>query len=117
VWRSFFERLASEFALKLDASPRDPSWPALATAMPRHALLWRRIAERESLRVAELDALIGLSWQYADILWAAPAPPPVPMLVSTIKARLLGFPDCIDSELCIAEHLCAMRALRYLPAR
>jgi hypothetical protein len=77
----------------------------LAKSMPEHAGLWREIAERESLRIADLDALIGLSWQYADILWAAPTPPRVPMLVSTIKARRLGFAECIDSEECIVEHL------------
>jgi nucleoside-diphosphate-sugar epimerase len=116
VWRTFFERLASEFGMKFDVSP-EPERPApLAKRMPEHGDLWRRIAERESLRIADLDALIGLSWQYADILWAASAPPPVPMLVSTIKARALGFGDCIDSEECIVQHLRAMRALRYLPA-
>jgi hypothetical protein len=40
----------------------------------------------------------------------------VPPLVSTIKARQLGFGDCIDSEECVVQHLAAMRALRYLPA-
>jgi nucleoside-diphosphate-sugar epimerase len=117
VWRTFFERLAGEFGMKLDPSPEVPRTAPLAKAMPEQAALWRRIALRESMRIADLDALIGLSWQYADILWAAPAPPRVPMLVSTIKARQLGFADCIDSEECIAEHLHAMRALRYLPAR
>ncbi|HKA14045.1 MAG TPA: hypothetical protein VKH41_03435 [Myxococcota bacterium] len=116
AWRAFFARLAVEFGMELDASP-GAGGALLAKTMPGHAPVWRRIAERESLRVAELDALIGLSWQYADILWAAPAPPPVPMLVSTIKARQLGFGDCIDSEECILEHLRAMRELRYLPAR
>jgi nucleoside-diphosphate-sugar epimerase len=114
VWRTFFARLAAEFGIKLEDAPR--AGP-LARSMPEHAPLWRRIAERESLRVADLDALIGLSWQYADILWAAPAPPPVPMLVSTIKARRLGFADCIDSEECVLDHLRAMRALGYLPQR
>ena len=115
VWRTFFERLADEFGMKLDAAPAPEAAERLATAMPAHAAVWRRIAERESLRIADLDALIGLSWQYADILWAAPAPPRMPMLVSTIKARQLGFADCIDSEECITQHLRAMRALRYLP--
>ena len=86
VWRTFFERLASEFGMEVDGSRDARSAAPLAKAMPEHAALWRRIAERESLRIADLDALIGLSWQYADILWAAPAPPRVPMLVSTIKA-------------------------------
>jgi nucleoside-diphosphate-sugar epimerase len=115
VWRTFFERLANEFGMKLDSSPGEGRTEPLAKTMPGHAAVWRRVAERESLRIADLDALIGLSWQYADILWAAAAPPRVPMLVSTIKARQLGFGDCIDSEECIALHLRAMRALRYLP--
>ncbi len=117
VWRTFFERLASEFGMELDASLPAPGSEPLGDAMPRHAALWRRIAERESLRIAELDALIGLSWQYADILFAAKSPPPVPTLVSSIKARQLGFGDCIDSEECIVQHLAAMRRCGYLPAR
>lgn len=117
VWRTFFERLASELGMALEERPLASSEPRLGEAMPKHAETWRRIAERESLRIADLDALIGLSWQYADILFAAPAPPPVPTLVSTIKARRLGFGDCIDSEECIVEHLAAMRACGYLPKR
>jgi nucleoside-diphosphate-sugar epimerase len=117
VWRALFQRLASEFGMRLDAPPDLLRAEPLAKRMPPHAALWKRIAERASLRIADLDALIGLSWQYADILWAAPAPPPMPMLVSTIKARSLGFADCIDSEQCVVEHLRAMRALRYLPAQ
>jgi hypothetical protein len=65
--------------------------------------------------VAELDALVGLSWQYADATWASRRPFPVPPLVSTIKLRQFGFADCIDSEQCIVDHLDAMRAHRYLP--
>jgi nucleoside-diphosphate-sugar epimerase len=110
VWRTFFERLAQMFGLRVEEKPG-----RVAEAMPKRGDVWRRIAVRESLRVAELHALIGLSWQYADILWAAPAPPPVPTLVSSIKARQLGFGDCIDSEECIVQHLDAMRALGYLP--
>jgi nucleoside-diphosphate-sugar epimerase len=116
VWRTFFERLASEFAMKLDTPARAPRTP-LAQRMPEYAPLWRSLAARESLRIADLDALVGLSWQYADILFAAPAPRPVPMLVSSIKARQLGFADCVDSEECIVQHLRSMRALRYLPRR
>jgi hypothetical protein len=41
----------------------------------------------------------------------------VPTLVSTIKVRRLGFGDCIDSEECVVQHLDAMRARGYLPAR
>jgi len=67
--------------------------------------------------VADLDALVGLSWQYAEATWASRRPFPVPPLVSTIKLRQFGFADCIDSERCIVEHLDAMRGHGYLPTR
>ena len=113
VWSTLFERLAGHFAMPLGP----PAALRPSEAMPKLAALWRRIAEREDLRVRELDALIGLSWHYADATWAAPAALPVPPLVSTLKARRLGFGACIDSEECVVEHLDAMRAQRYLPAR
>jgi hypothetical protein len=112
VWRTFFDRLAAEFGMRVAERPG-----RVGDELPKRADVWRRIAEREALRVPDLGELIGLSWQYADILWAAPAPPPVPTLVSSIKARQLGFGDCIDSEECIVQHLAAMRALGYLPKR
>ena len=113
VWRTLFERLASMFGMALvDERVR------VADEMSRHGDVWRRIAARESLRIADLDELVGLSWQYADVLWASPGPPqPVPSLVSTIKARQLGFAECIDSEECVVQQLEAMRALGYLPRR
>jgi nucleoside-diphosphate-sugar epimerase len=117
VWRTFFERLADELGMRLEQRPLAPDEPRLGVAMPKHGATWRRLAEREALRITDLEALIGLSWQYADILFAAPAPPPVPTLVSTIKVRQLGFGDCIDSEECIMQHLAAMRACGYLPRR
>ena len=113
VWRTLFERLASMFGMPLVDEP-----VRVADEMSRHADVWRRIAARESLRITDLAELVGLSWQYADVLWASPGPPqPVPSLVSTIKARQLGFTDCIDSEECVVQQLEAMRALGYLPLR
>jgi nucleoside-diphosphate-sugar epimerase len=110
VWRTLFERLAAHFAMPLVDEP-----VRVGLEMPQHASLWRRIAEREGLRIADLESLIGLSWQYADVLWANRSPQPVPSLVSTIKARQLGFGDCIDSEICVVEQLEAMQRLAYLP--
>ena len=113
VWHTLFARLAEYFRMPLG----EPAPLRLADEMPKHANLWRQIAERERLRVADLDALIGLSWQYADATWAAPKPLAVPPLVSTIKLRQAGFADCIDTEECIMQHLDAMRAHGYLPKR
>ena len=111
LWRTLFEPLAAHFGLPLG----EPAPMRLAEAMPPHAALWRRIAEREGLRVADLDALLGLSWQYADATFASQRPFPVPPLVSTIQLRQAGFAPCIDTETCILEHLQAMQDQRYLP--
>ena len=88
-------------------------WPALAVFVL--APLWRQIAERHGLRVPDLNALIGLSWQYADATFASQRPFPVPPLVSTIALRQAGFGACIDTEDCILQHLQAMQAQGYLP--
>jgi nucleoside-diphosphate-sugar epimerase len=111
-WRTLFDRLASHFGLPLG----EPEPMRMAQAMPLHAALWRQIAEREGLRIADLDALVGLSWQYADATFASQRPFPVPPIVSTIKLRQAGFAPCIDTEQCIVEHLQAMQRQRYLPS-
>lgn len=112
LWRSLFERLASYFGLPLgELAPM-----RMAAVMPGHAALWRQIAEREGLRQADLAALLGLSWQYADATFASQRPFPVPPIVSTIKLRQAGFAPCIDTEDCIVEHLQAMQRQRYLPS-
>lgn len=112
LWRSVFDRLAAQFGLPLG----QPAPQRLAELMPKQAGLWRQLAAREGLRVADLDALVGLSWQYADATYASQRPFAVPPLVSTVKLRQAGFAACIDTEDCIVEHLQAMQSQRYLPS-
>jgi nucleoside-diphosphate-sugar epimerase len=111
LWQALFPRLAAHFGLPLG----DPAPQRLREAMPPLAPLWRQLATRAQLRVADLDALIGLSWQYADATFASQRPFAVPPLVSTIKLRQAGFASCIDTEACILQHLQAMQAQGYLP--
>lgn len=111
-WPTLWPRLAAFFGLPLG----EPAPQRLSQTMPLLAPLWRQIAEREGLRVADLGALIGLSWQYADATFASQRPFPVPPLVSTVALRQAGFASCIDTEECILQHLRAMQAQGYLPA-
>ena len=111
VWSTLWPRLAQLFGMALG----EPGEERLRDAMPAQAALWQAMAVREGLRVADLDALMGLSWQYAEATFAARRPLPVPPIVSTVQLRQAGFHGCIDTEECIVEHLQAMQAHRYLP--
>ncbi|MDH4391341.1 MAG: NAD-dependent epimerase/dehydratase family protein [Aquabacterium sp.] len=112
LWPTLFPRMAAHFGMALG----EPAPQRLRDTMPPLAGLWQQIAQRDGLRVADLDALIGLSWQYADTNFAAQRPLAVPPIVSTIKLRQAGFASCIDTEACILQHLQAMQAQGYLPA-
>lgn len=112
AWGGLFPAIADFFGM--DLGP--PSPVRLRDEMPRHAALWREIAVREGLCEPDLERWIGLSWQYADVLWANPSLPDRPALVSTVKIRQAGFRDCIDTEDSLVELLEEMRTLRYLPA-
>ncbi len=111
VWANIFDRLAKYFEMPLG----EPSSLRPAEEMPKHADLWRKIAEREGLRVPDVDAMIGLSWQYAELTWAALRPGLYRRLFPPSSCGEFGFGECIDSEECIIQHLDAMRAERYLP--
>ncbi|MCH2173868.1 SDR family oxidoreductase [Myxococcota bacterium] len=110
-WRDAWSRIAEHFGMEVGApAPRD-----LAEEMPHLAPLWREIARREGLRVDSLDGLIGLSWQYADLIWANSSAPARPGLLSSIKIRRSGFHDCMDSEDALLELLERMQSQGYLP--
>jgi len=111
VWRDLWPALAGFFGMELG----EPRALRLAEEMPRHAALWRELAARHALAVPELDALIGASWQYADMTWANPIPAPKPILVSTIKLRQAGFHDCRDSEDMLIEQLARMQREKWIP--
>lgn len=109
-------------------------WPAIARAvglepafgppfslvdfLMEHRDTWARIAEREGLREANLDKLLGESHHYADLLFgfhAAPDAERAPVLVSTIKLRKAGFGDCEDTEEMFARLLRRMGERRITP--
>jgi nucleoside-diphosphate-sugar epimerase len=111
LWRDLWPSLVEFFGMALG----EPRALCLAQEMPRHAGLWRELASRYGLRVSELDALVGASWQYADLTWANDHPDPGPALVSTIKLRQAGFHACRDSEDMLLELLARMQRERLLP--
>ena len=111
AWRDWFPRIAAHFDVPLG----EPQPLSLVREMPGHVDTWRKLAAREALRCEDLDALIGLSWQYADMIWANPSAQPRPALVSSIKARQHGFGHCVDSEDALIEVFELMQEQGYLP--
>jgi nucleoside-diphosphate-sugar epimerase len=113
AWSDLFPAIAAHFGMEL--GPPEALRPSVA--MPPHAAYWRALAEREGLREPDLERLIGLSWQYADVLWASPQRPERPALVSTVALREAGFGDCIDTEACLLELFRAYEDEGYFPRR
>jgi len=110
------------------------AWPELATALqldcngdapgnftsffvdPQNREAWCTISARENLLLQDLDALLGQSHTYLDILNSGRiAEKAVPMVVSTIRIRQAGFGKCIDSLVSLRRQLSAMVGLRLLP--
>jgi nucleoside-diphosphate-sugar epimerase len=94
-WRSLWPWLAARFGFE----PAAPAPLSLAAWLPTQAPLWSAIAAREGLRTQALDALLGESHHYADVLFGfGLRNPPPPALVSTIKLRQAGFGECLDTR-------------------
>ena len=79
---------------------------------------WRAIATHHGLVEPDLDALVGLSFQYADYqLGYGRDRPGRPTLVSDVKLRQAGFHETIDTEVMLAKWLRRAQANRLIPPR
>ena len=90
--------------------------PSLMISPPRE---WAGIVRKYDLRSPEsLEHFVGQSFIYADRNFAyGQSVPPAPTLVSTIKARLAGFHDCVDTEEMFRRLFRRFQELRWLPPR
>ena len=106
--------LAGWLALAADGEPP----PTLAGFFAEEAsqVAWSRLAERHGLRIRSLDALLGQSHHYLDLLLGQRiAAKAVPVVMSTIKIRQLGFGACRDSLTSLRHWLGRMADLKLLP--
>jgi nucleoside-diphosphate-sugar epimerase len=77
---------------------------------------WRRIAHVNNLLIDDLQAFVGESHHYADLLLGPRiASRAIPVLVSTIKLRKTGFGECRDSLDSFLAALGRLEDLRLLP--
>lgn len=112
--RHAWRELADALDLSSDGNPPESFASFFAQAESQTA--WQAIAAREGLLLGDLDALLGQSHIYLDILNSGRAAQRVlPMVVSTIKLRHAGFAGCIDSFDSLRRQLAMMVALKLLP--
>lgn len=115
VLRHAWPDLAAALALACDGPP--PQSFAQFFAEPESQSAWSTLAARNGLLIGRLDALLGQSHHYLDILTSARiADKAVPMIVSTIKLRQAGYGGCIDSFVSLRRQLSRMARLKLLPA-
>ncbi|HUN51338.1 MAG TPA: SDR family oxidoreductase [Candidatus Sulfotelmatobacter sp.] len=108
-WPTIWPRVAEAFGMAL--GPAQPC--RLQRVMADKAPIWDRIVAKHRLAPHALAALVP-SWQYADFTFGYGSRPN-PVLLSTIKARQFGFPDCIDTESMLIEWLGELQRRNILP--
>lgn len=114
-WRTVWPAIAD--ALGMEPGPARPM--SLAAEMPRRQVEWAAIVRKYGLRSPEsLEEFVGQSFIYADRNFAyGQSVAPAPTLASTVKARLAGFHDCVDTEEMFRRLFRRFQELRWLPPR
>ena len=116
-WRDLWPSFAR--ALDVETGPDEPM--SLSRWLPEQEATWQRVVEHHGLRPLTLAAILGLSHQYADdaFAWTPDGSPlasrSAPVHLSTIKLRMAGFGQCVDTEEMFAYWLAHIRARRIVP--
>jgi nucleoside-diphosphate-sugar epimerase len=114
-WRTVWPAIADALGMQ----PGPPRPMSLAQEMPRREAEWAQIVRKYRLRSPQsLEQFVGQSFIYADRNFAyGQSESPAPTLVSTVKARLAGFHDCVDTEEMFRRLFGRLQELRWLPPR
>lgn len=110
-WRDMWPSVAAHFSME----PGGDAPMRLAAEMPELAPVWRRIAERHGLAEPDMERLVGSSWQFADLTFGFGKERPFDRLLSGIKLRQAGLPDCYDTEDAVLYWLDRLQGARLLP--
>ncbi len=114
TWPAVWPAVAA--ALGMEAGENQPY--SLAENMPGRTDEWRDVAEKHGLVDPDLDRLVGIAFQYADIcLGYGRDRPGTPVHSSTIKLRQAGFHECIDTEVMLAKWFRRAQDHKLLPPR
>jgi len=114
-WRTVWPAIADALGMQ----PGPPRPMSLALEMPKRQSEWAAIVRKYGLRSPEsLEEFVGQSFIYADRNFAyGQNAASAPTLASTLKARLAGFHDCVDTEEMFRRLFRRFQELRWLPPR
>lgn len=111
VWRDLWASIADLFKMPVgDDAPME-----LSQEMAAFSGVWDEVAAKHSLLPLSMQQLVGSSWQIADITLGYGHERAPDRIMSPIKLRQAGFPDCFDTEDSILYWLRRMQEARMLP--
>lgn len=113
IWENIWPAIAG--SLGMQRGERRPI--SLAEELPKREAEWAAIVAKYDLAApSSLLDFVGLnSLVYTDMVLTSTSRQPVPALNSTVKARLAGFPDCIDTEDMFRDQFRRLQEKRYIP--
>ena len=89
---------------------------SLAQEYPKWIAPWDELRRRHDLVSPDLEAFVGLSFQYADYsMRHGQTQSGPPSIVSTVKINQAGFTEMMDTEAMFRKWLAHARASRLLP--
>jgi nucleoside-diphosphate-sugar epimerase len=113
VWPLVWPAIAR--ALGMEPGPHAPM--SLERTLRPRCADWDRVRREYGLAAPDLEAFVGLSFEYADYTMGhGRTEPGPPAIVSTIKLQQAGFHEVMDTEAMFVDSIRAMQARRLLPA-
>lgn len=113
-WREVWPAIAD--ALGMEPGEDEPE--RLGESMPARSSHWDTVRRKHALQSPGLTAFVGESFHYADFTMAHGATGGIPpALVSTVKLRLAGFHEVMDTEAMFRKWFKIFQDQRLLPPR
>jgi nucleoside-diphosphate-sugar epimerase len=104
-WQHLWPRIARMFDMEIT----DPVPTPLAVYMADKEPLWQRIVAKYGLTNIPYDQVV--SWNFGDAIFNSG----YDNISSTIKARQMGFADCIDTEEMFRDLFASLRSMKVIP--
>ena len=105
-WQHMWPRIAKMFGMEV----ADPVPMPLATYMADKAPLWDAIVRKYKLQAIPYEQVAA--WPFGDFIFNSE----FDNITSTIKARVHGFHDCIDTEDMFRDFFASLRQKQVIPS-